>query len=156
MTDDKKPRKKRENAPKVLTPLQKRFVENYLSGMNVTQSAIAAGYAPNSAQVKGSETLKLPHVREMVLAARKQTQETLAVRATYTAENAIKELDDAILFARDTSNASALVKAIEAKAKVAGLMQDKNPAASAAFNINITGIEPRAEPPMITIEGVAE
>lgn len=124
--------------------------------MSVTQSAIAAGYAPSCAQVKGSQALKNKLVKQIIEAARKETKQNLVERATYTAEAAITELDHAIVFARETKNASALVKAIEAKAKVAGLMQDKNPAASQAFNINITGIEPKAELPMVTIEGVAE
>lgn len=131
-------------------------MENYISGMGITQAAIAAGYSPKCAHVKGSNTLKLPHIRAMVEEARARTKQTLVERAIYTADAAINELDVAIELARETKNANAWVKAIEAKAKVAGLLQDKNPAASQAFNINITGIEPRAELPMVTIEGVAE
>lgn len=150
----KRPRKKHETVPHMLTPLQLRFVENFISGMNVTQSAIAAGYSPNSAHVKGSENLKIPRIRRMVEEARQQSTQILVERATYTAESAIRELDDAINFAKETSNAAAWVRAVETKAKVAGLLQDKSQSATAAFAINIVGLEPKAAPPMITVESL--
>jgi DnaJ-class molecular chaperone len=96
----------------------------------------------------------MEQTKKIVEAARKQTHETLAERATYTAESAIRELDDAINFAKETSNAAAWVRAVETKAKVAGLLQDKSQSATAAFAINIVGLEPKAAPPMITVESL--
>ncbi len=37
-----------------LTPKQERFANEYIKTLNITQSAIKAGYAPNSAHVIGS------------------------------------------------------------------------------------------------------
>lgn len=37
-----------------LTPKQERFANEYIKTLNVTQSAIKAGYSPNSAHVTGS------------------------------------------------------------------------------------------------------
>lgn len=41
-----------------LTPKQERFVNEYIRTLNVTQSAITAGYSPKTAHVTGSRLLK--------------------------------------------------------------------------------------------------
>ncbi|MEJ7545472.1 terminase small subunit, partial [Staphylococcus hominis] len=41
-----------------LTPKQERFANEYIKTLNVTQSAIKAGYSPNSAHVTGSRLLR--------------------------------------------------------------------------------------------------
>lgn len=42
----------------VLNPRQEKFVHKYIKTLNVTQSAIKAGYSPQSAHVQGSRLLK--------------------------------------------------------------------------------------------------
>ncbi|PVV87176.1 terminase small subunit, partial [Staphylococcus aureus] len=44
-----------------LTAKQARFVNEYIRTLNVTQSAIKAGYSANSAHVTGCRLLKKPH-----------------------------------------------------------------------------------------------
>lgn len=145
---DEKPKQRRDHSRRKLTPMQDAFIQNYLSGMGVKASALAAGYSEKCAQVKGSEILKRQNVKRLV----DETREKIVNRAIYNVATAMDELDAAIKFARETKNAAAMAKSIEIKAKLAGLLQDKNPAASAAFQINIVGIDQPIEPPMVTIE----
>ena len=49
-----------------LTPKQERFANEYIKTLNVTQSAIKAGYSPNSAHVTGSRLLRKDKVEEYI------------------------------------------------------------------------------------------
>ncbi|MDW4312486.1 terminase small subunit [Staphylococcus saprophyticus] len=49
-----------------LNPRQEKFVSEYLKTLNVTQSAIKAGYNPNSAHVTGSRLLKNEKVAKYI------------------------------------------------------------------------------------------
>lgn len=49
-----------------LTPKQERFANEYIKTLNVTQSAIKAGYSPNSAHVTGSRLLRKEKVEEYI------------------------------------------------------------------------------------------
>ena len=47
-----------------LTAKQARFVNEYIRTLNVTQSAIKAGYSANS--VTGCRLLKKPHIKQYI------------------------------------------------------------------------------------------
>lgn len=49
-----------------LTPKQERFANEYIKTLNVTKSAIKAGYSPNSAHVTGSRLLRKEKVDEYI------------------------------------------------------------------------------------------
>ncbi|AIW27705.1 Putative terminase, superantigen-encoding pathogenicity islands SaPI [Staphylococcus aureus] len=49
-----------------LTAKQARFVNEYIRTLNVTQSAIKAGYSANSAHVTGCRLLKKPHIKQYI------------------------------------------------------------------------------------------
>ncbi|MCG1911489.1 terminase small subunit [Staphylococcus epidermidis] len=49
-----------------LTPKQERFANEYLKTLNVTQSAINAGYSSNSAHVTGSRLLRNEKVKDYI------------------------------------------------------------------------------------------
>lgn len=49
-----------------MTKKQKRFVEEYLIDLNITQAAIRAGYSPKTAYSIGSENLKKPEIRAYI------------------------------------------------------------------------------------------
>lgn len=66
-----------------LTPRQVRFVNEYIKTLNITQSAIKAGYAPNSEHVTGSRLLRNEKVNEYI-----QSQQD-------------KVMDDSILTAKE-------------------------------------------------------
>ena len=49
-----------------LTPKQERFVNEYIRTLNITQSAINAGYSPASAHVTGCRLLKKDHINDYI------------------------------------------------------------------------------------------
>lgn len=87
-----KPKKRRKADLKTidltLTPLQARFVEEYLVDLDATKSAIRAGYSPKSAHVTASRMLRLAKVQDAIARA----QESLAKRTEITPDKVLKEL----------------------------------------------------------------
>ena len=69
-----------------LTPKQERFANEYIKTLNVTQSAIKAGYSPNSAHVTGSRLLRKDKVDEYIKSKKDEI------------------MDDAILSAKELRN----------------------------------------------------
>ena len=49
-----------------MTKKQKRFVEEYLIGLNATQAAIRAGYSPKTAYSMGNENLNKPELKAYI------------------------------------------------------------------------------------------
>ena len=49
-----------------LNPRQEKFISEYLKTLNVTQSAIKAGYSPHTASVQGSRLLKNEKVAKYI------------------------------------------------------------------------------------------
>jgi phage terminase small subunit len=76
-------------AKNVLTPKQKRFVEEYLIDLNAIQAAIRAGYSENTARVTGPETPLKPAVAELVEQAFKER----AKASESTADMVLAELE---------------------------------------------------------------
>ena len=71
-----------------ITPMQWRFIDEYLIDMNATQSALRAGYSPRCANQVGSVLLRRPAIRDEVaarIAARSQ-------RTAITADRVLEEL----------------------------------------------------------------
>ncbi|MEJ7164782.1 terminase small subunit [Staphylococcus capitis] len=55
-----------------LNPRQEKFISEYLKTLNVTQSAIKAGYSPHTASVQGSRLLKNKKVAKYIDEQRKR------------------------------------------------------------------------------------
>lgn len=107
-----------------LTLRKQAFVHEYMrNGNNATQAAIAAGYAYNNARTQG---YRLVNHDDAVKAEIERAQAELAERTDYGAEQAMTELGDVIDFARKTSNATAMARAVELRMKMAGLLVDKH------------------------------
>jgi phage terminase small subunit len=108
-----------------LNTRQQAFVRAYvLNGNNGAAAVREAGYSinnPESARRQAYQLLQNPLIKDAVAQGRHE----FVVVTEYDAKAVMSELDAAIDFARSTKNANALVRAIEAKAKVAGLMTDK-------------------------------
>ncbi|MEJ7207553.1 terminase small subunit, partial [Staphylococcus epidermidis] len=49
-----------------LNPRQEKFVSEYLKTLNITQSAIKAGYSPHTASEQGSRLLKNEKVAKYI------------------------------------------------------------------------------------------
>jgi len=71
-----------------LTARQERFVQEYLIDLNATQSAIRAGYSPNTANEQGSRLLTYVSVRSAIEEAKKKRQE----RVEITQDRVLQEL----------------------------------------------------------------
>lgn len=76
-----------QNAEVALTPLQVRFVEEYLVDLNATQAAIRAGYSKNTAAEQGYENLRKPQIVAAIAEARQRQQE----RTEITADRVLRE-----------------------------------------------------------------
>lgn len=74
-----------------LTPRQVRFVNEYIKTLNITQSAINAGYAPNSAHVTGSRLLRNEKVDEYI----KSQQDKIMDNSILTAKELLHLLTNA-------------------------------------------------------------
>jgi hypothetical protein len=123
---------------KQMTPRQAKFVAEYLKGKSGAEAARAAGYSPGAARTRAHEFL---NEHPLTMAAVAQAREALRTEANFNAENAMRELNDAMEFARQTKNATALARCIELRAKLSGLLDVKDKGPTAAFQINISGID---------------
>ncbi len=66
---------------KQLTDKQTRFCEEYVIDLNATQSAIRAGYAPNTANREGSRLLSNADIQETIRKMQAQKSESLKITA---------------------------------------------------------------------------
>jgi phage terminase small subunit len=131
-------RKKHDIPIKPLTDRQKAFVENYVKTGNAKQSAITAGFPAASAYQRGHEmATKVAATTEALKDVRKEVAEKLK----YTAIEAMQECQDAIIFARETGNANAYVKAVELRSKLQGLLIEKHDVRQVGFSIRIDGVD---------------
>ncbi len=64
-----------------LTPLQQRFIDEYLLDLNGTQAAIRAGYSVDTARQMASENLSKPYIQAAIATARREQQERTQVSA---------------------------------------------------------------------------
>ena len=104
-----------------MTPKQARFVQEYLIDLNATQAATRAGYSAKTAQEQGSRLLSNVMVANAVAAAQQKASERLEV----TLDSIARQLDEDRTLARDKGQASAAVSASVAKAKLFGLMVER-------------------------------
>lgn len=64
-----------------LTPKQERFANEYIKTLNVTQSAINAGYSSNSAHVTGSRLLRNEKVKDYIQSKKDEIMEDTILSA---------------------------------------------------------------------------
>src|SRR5215469_2423408 len=135
-----------------LTPRKMAFLSAYLSGRGGAESAVIAGYSKTNARHRAYELLNND---PLVVEAIKDAQDKLRKEANFNAEKAMDELNEAMKFARDTKNATALARCIELRAKLAGLLDTKDKGPQTAFQINISGLDQDATTaPAITVESI--
>lgn len=129
-----------------LTPRQQAFVEAYArpstvngqGALNAAAAARAAGYSHRRADSTAHQLLKIPKVAAAVAAIRAEVAE----RAGYTVERCMRELEKGMTFALSTENASAYVRAVELRGKLAGLIVDRMDARLLVgqFSITVEGL----------------
>lgn len=103
-----------------LTERQRRLVELVATGLSVQQAATKAGFSPSYAR-KSSRLLKHPGIAQAIAAIRAEGR-TLAA---YGLAEAMKEAEDAARFARLKGNAMTLVKSVELRSRLSGLLIER-------------------------------
>jgi len=119
-TKAKTPRHAKGDGTRNLTPKQFRFVLAYCGGLDQKNATLAAGYSAKSTAA-AYDLMHTPAVR----AAIDEMQAKLRAKTTYEAADAFREAGEAIKFAKETKNANALVRALELRARLNGLLTEK-------------------------------
>ena len=104
-----------------MTPKQQRFVQEYLIDLNATQAAIRAGYSKHTANEQGSQLLAKLNIREAVAAG----QVKIAAAAAFTAEDILRDLEEARTGAVNAGQYSAAIRAVELRGKQIGMFVDR-------------------------------
>jgi hypothetical protein len=102
-------------------PRHEAFVRHLLEGKNATEAYAAAGFQPDSNGANASRLNRNPKVAARLA----ELQAGIAAETVVTVKGLINELEDARKRATDLKQLSAAIKAIEAKAKLSGLVVDK-------------------------------
>lgn len=120
---------------------RQRFVEEYVLSGNGADACRRAGYSPRRADRSAQILLRAAPVQTAVKAIRAE----IAERAGFAAEVAMRKLDDVIVHALKTENASAHCRAVELQARIAGVLVDRVDArvAIGAFVLNVIGLGER-------------
>ena len=130
-----------------MTPKQAAFIDEYLIDHNGTQAAIRAGYSKRTARQQAVELLANAEVQQAIKDAETAAQQ----RNIITFDDLLSELEDARQLAKLEGQASAMVSATMAKAKMLGF--DK-PQASQTSNALSDLIDDLSERPLFNIVGV--
>ena len=107
-----------------MTPKQADFVRWYFELGNASEAykrAYTSNAKPNTLHRKANALLKHPTIKAEVTAMQEQARE----RNQVTIDNVVDELEEARQVAKQSGNASAMVSATMGKAKVLGLVVDK-------------------------------
>ena len=116
-----------------MTPKQAAFIEQYLIDHNGTQAAIRAGYSARTARQQAVELLATDDIRQAIKAAELSAQQ----RNIITFDDLLSELEDARQLAKLEGQASAMVSATMAKAKMLGFDKPQQQPSEAIQNIRI-------------------
>ncbi|SFP63827.1 terminase small subunit [Frateuria terrea] len=107
--------------PRQLSQKQRLFIAELQKGANGADAAKAAGYSPHAAKFQAYRLMQ----NELVRAELDKVRQNLAAATEYNGERCMAELDSAIAFAKEHKQANAVVKAVELRARLAGLLRDK-------------------------------
>ena len=124
-----------------MTPKQADFVRLYFELGNASEAykqAYNSTGKPNTLHRKANELLKHPIIKSEIEAM----QEEAKNRNNITIDNVIAELEEARQTAKQSGNASAMVSATLGKAKVLGLVVDKQEVKQQSLTPPIFNIQP--------------
>ncbi len=125
-------------ASKELTPVQAKFVAEYLKHGDGAAAARASGYTGKSPKSKAYQLL---HTCENVKSAIADARKALVTQGKYNLIKAMEEADDVIAFAKEHKNPNAYVKAVELKAKLNGLLIERHDMKMTGFHVSVAGID---------------
>ncbi len=109
-------------AARSLSARKQMFVDAYLTGISAADAARSAGYAAGNVRHQG---WRLLHRDKAVMAAVAERQAVVSAKAEVTAESLLQQLREDRQFARETKNATAMVRASEMIGKLTGLMVER-------------------------------
>lgn len=109
---------KRRAQRKQISPQQLQYAEYRAQGLTQGAAALKAGYKSKTGAYKAD---KNPIVRRYL----SEIQRSAAIRIGYVVATAMDEAQQGMVFARETENAAAFVKAVELRAKLSGLLIDR-------------------------------
>lgn len=105
-----------------LTHRQREFIRHYAAGRSGREAAIAAGYSPASARAQCYDLLRHPQIK----AELEKIAERVRGDAAFDAVQALREAERERAKAHEAGQYTAAVKALELKAKLAGLLVEKH------------------------------
>lgn len=118
------------------------YVAEFLRTGSMVAAAKAMGLDEKRARGQGNRIMKKPAVKAAVQAAQAKSTEA----AAYGCNEAMREAEEAIEFAKKTKNANAYVKAVELRSKLKGLLVEKYDVRQSGFNITIQGFGMAGKP----------
>ena len=127
-----------------MTPKQADFVRWYFELGNASEAykrAYNSHAKPNTLHRKANDLLKHPVIKKEVQTMQAQARE----RNQVTIDNVVDELEEARQIAKQSGNASAMVSATLGKAKVLGLVVDKQETNTKILTppvFNFVGVKP--------------
>lgn len=131
---------------KIATEEEIKFAEGYVKFGTIVDAA-------KFAQIPSTRDIYRFLDRPQVQAEIKKIREKAEQEAAYGANEAMKEAEEAMAFAKETRNANAFVKAVELRSKIKGLLIDKVDLRSqSAFSIQIVGLDRGAPQPALPAE----
>lgn len=119
------------------------FVLNVAAGMLPADALLKAGWQMTRL-VAGSTASRLLREDEAVKDAVAAIKADMAKRAEYDFDKFIAEMNDAMQFAKDTKNATALVRAVELKGKASGHIVERvdQRTQASGFSLVVAGVAP--------------
>jgi len=130
-----------------MTPKQADFVRWYFELGNASEAyrrAYNSTGKPNTLHRKANDLLKHPIIKAEVIAMQEQARE----RNQVTIDNVVDELEEARQVAKQSGNAAAMVSATLGKAKVLGLVVDKQETNTKILTppvFNFVGVQPLSQ-----------
>ena len=124
-----------------MTHKQADFVRWYFELGNASEAykrAYNSNAKPNTLHRKANDLLKHPVIKAEVIAMQEQARE----RNQVTIDNVVDELEEARQVAKQSGNAAAMVSATLGKAKVLGLVVDKQEVKQQSLTPPIFNIQP--------------
>ena len=113
-----------------LTSKQEKFCINVVKGMTYSDAYRDVydieNYKDESLYVKASELMKNPKIKSKIEELRKPVQDKIKKQIEFTIDNAINELDEARLLAKDKFKTADMISATMGKAKILGIIVDKS------------------------------
>lgn len=122
------------------------FVLNVAAGMTPTDAVLKAGWSMKRT-VAGSTASRMLREDEAVKDAIAVIKADMAKRAEYNFDKFMAEMNEAAQFAKDTKNATALVRAVELKGKASGHIVERvdQRTQTTGFSLVVAGVAPPQE-----------